>query len=118
MGHRLEEAAAHSLAADPFAPKNAPKDGVGFHSLRDQGGSLLDFSGVEFSTDTAGSFQSELWTLRLETVIHVLQVRKALQVSQDGRSRTRLLDFSCQGAAGLGFGFAPRMPTHRGDHRV
>jgi hypothetical protein len=96
MGHRLEEAAAHSLAPDPFAPK----DGAGFHSFRDQGGSLLDFSGVEFSTDTAGSFQSELWTLRLETVIHVLQVRKALQVSQDGRSRTRLLDSSCQGVAG------------------
>ena len=95
MGHRLEEAAADSLAPDPFASKDA----AGFHSLRDQGGSLLDFSGVD-STDTAGSFQSELWTLRLETVIHVLQVRKALQFSQDGRSRTRLLDFSCQGVAG------------------
>ena len=79
---------------------------------------MLDFSGVEFSTDTAGSFQSELWTLRQETVIHVLQVRKALQVSQDGRSRTRLLDFSWSRRSGLGFRFAPRMPTHRGDHRV
>ena len=99
MGHRLEEAAVHSLVPDPLCAKNAPKDGAWFHSLRNQGGSLLDFNG-EFSTDTAGSFQSELWTLRLETVIHVLQVRKALQVSQDGRSRTRLLDFSCQGVAG------------------
>jgi hypothetical protein len=87
------------LGTGPLCAKNAPKDGVGFHSLRDHGGSLLDFSGVEFSTDTVGNFQSELWTLRLETVIHV-QIRKALQVSQDGRSRTRLLDFSFQGVAG------------------
>jgi hypothetical protein len=55
MGHRLVEAAAHSLAPDPFCAKNAPKDGAGFHSLRDQGGSLR-FSGVEIFDRYGGEF--------------------------------------------------------------